>query len=225
MRATRQRAVFRRARRPFSQRCLSSARRLAQKKVLLRPRQPGQSGGTETMKKLTTGAKAPRSAVPAAPKPRKPKAARVAARPRVPSLAGRGAGHRSDGRHRPDAVRRPGGRPSRWSISRTPRLRRSAPAPAPVARADKPDPPAPLDRLLHAGLARYTMGLSPMSSGRPMPTGRPCPGFARQAAAACAKGVRKAARFGTYAASARTTPPASPIQPLPAGLPVQGTNT
>jgi polyhydroxyalkanoate synthase len=79
------------------------------------------------------------------------------------------------------------------------------------------DPPQPFDRLLRAGLARYTMGLSPaalwlayadwaihlMSS----------PAKQQQLAQ---KGVRKAMRFASYAANALVHPDCEPcIEPLP----------
>ena len=89
------------------------------------------------------------------------------------------------------------------------RLRRSP--------GDGIDPPTSFDRLLHAGIGRFTMGLSPAALGLPMPTGRsisrPRPGkrsSSRRRASARLSGFRPTlARLPT----APDCPPC--IEPLP----------
>ncbi|WP_374545975.1 PHA/PHB synthase family protein [Rhodoblastus sp.] len=92
----------------------------------------------------------------------------------------------------------------------------SVPAPPPAA-APEAEPPTPLDRLLHAGLARYTLGLSPASLWLAYADWAihfwSSPAKQQQLAQ---KGYRKALRFANYAMRAVTDPSCEPcIEPLP----------
>ena len=157
-------------------------------KVRPRLRQPGQAGGAETMKKATTSAKAPQNAVSPASKPRKPKAARLAAPiPELPGLDGRRARHRSGPRRRLGGRLR--GLASRGRPGRTPRAgargpggqgRSAGPARPPAARRARALHHGPVADVALAGLRRL---------------GVACAGFAGQAAAACAKGVSQGRAF------------------------------
>jgi polyhydroxyalkanoate synthase len=94
-------------------------------------------------------------------------------------------------------------------------LERSVPPPAPGA--ETPDPPAALDRLIHAALARYTMGLSPASLWLAYADWAShllaSPGKQQQLAQ---KATRKAVRFVNHAATALANPSSEPcIEPLP----------
>jgi polyhydroxyalkanoate synthase len=91
------------------------------------------------------------------------------------------------------------------------------PPPLVAAPPAEADPPAPFDRLLHAGLARYTMGLSPASLWLAYADWAihlmSSPAKQQQLAQ---KGLRKALRFASYAANAVANPSCEPcIEPLP----------